>query len=54
MADDRITQPDPLTKMAQGAVSMHELYTAWIDAGFTKGEALELLKALLLGQQRGR
>ncbi|WP_327436138.1 hypothetical protein OG279_26225 [Streptomyces sp. NBC_01201] len=53
MGADRITQLDPLTQMATAAVSMHELYTAWVDAGFTKAEAMELLKALLL-KQAGR
>lgn len=45
-----ITQPDPLTKLATAAVSMHELYAAWVSAGFTKAEAMELMKALLLRQ----
>lgn len=53
MSSDRITQPDPLTAMATAAVSMHELYTAWVAAGFTKAEAMELLKTAML-KQSGR
>lgn len=50
MSDNRITQPDPLTKMATAAVSMHELYTAWIAAGFSRAEAMELMKTLMVKQ----
>jgi hypothetical protein len=35
----------PLSKLAQAAVQLHELYTSLQQAGFTKTEALELVKA---------
>ncbi|WP_262059712.1 hypothetical protein [Streptomyces sp. STR69] len=41
--------PDPITELAAAAVQQHELYQAWIDAGFTRTEALELLKTVILG-----
>ncbi|MET9122968.1 hypothetical protein [Streptomyces sp. NPDC004528] len=44
---------DPITELAAAAVQQHELYQAWIDAGFTRAEALELLKAVLLGSAAG-
>ncbi|MFG2993965.1 MULTISPECIES: hypothetical protein [unclassified Streptomyces] len=37
----------PLSKLATAAVSLHELYTEYVKAGFTKAEAMELLKALI-------
>lgn len=45
--------PDPITELAAAAVQQHELYQAWIDAGFTCTEALELLKTVILGGMAG-
>ncbi|MCP3758200.1 hypothetical protein [Streptomyces sp. TBY4] len=39
--------PSPLTALTAAAVSMHELYTEYVKAGFTKAEAMEILKALI-------
>lgn len=38
---------DPLTSLAAAAVQMHELFTAWVSAGFTDAQAMQLLCALL-------
>ncbi|MCF8605127.1 hypothetical protein L5I01_17370 [Gordonia sp. HY442] len=35
---------DPITELAALANQMHELYRAYVDAGFTEAEALELIK----------
>lgn len=47
-----MTQPvDPITAMAAAAVQLHEMYQAFVDAGFTEDQALELTKtALSLGR----
>lgn len=45
--------PDPITELAAAAVQQHELYQAWIDAGFTRVEALELLKTVMLASLAG-
>lgn len=37
----------PLTELAAMAVQFHELYTAYVDAGFTEDQALDLLKAII-------
>lgn len=33
----------PFTDIQIASVQMHELFTAWVDAGFTREEALQLL-----------
>lgn len=38
------------TPLTQAAQQMHELYLAWLDAGFTADEALKLL-AFVVAQQ---
>ena len=38
--------PAPMTVLAEGAAQMHELYTAYIDAGFTPAQAMKLICAL--------
>ena len=34
---------DPMTLMAQGATELHEMFTSYIKAGFTRKEALYLV-----------
>jgi hypothetical protein len=53
-----VTQPvppgDPLTWLAEAATQQHELFIAWVNAGFTRSEALRMLIAVLLqGQATG-
>jgi hypothetical protein len=43
VGDDDALPPDPLTQLAQGAAQGHELFMAYVQAGFTRGEALQLL-----------
>lgn len=33
--------------MDEGAVAQHEMYLAWVQAGFTPDQALELVKAVI-------
>jgi hypothetical protein len=47
MSDESAGPPDPITQLTEGAVQMHELFIAYVSAGFTKYEALVLLGTML-------
>lgn len=38
---------DPITDLAAGAAQVHELYLAYVNAGFTEMQALHLVVAIL-------
>lgn len=38
---------EPLTALAEGAAQMHEMYAAYIDAGFPEHRAFELTVLVL-------
>ncbi|WAZ20211.1 hypothetical protein STRCI_001312 [Streptomyces cinnabarinus] len=40
--------PAPITELAAMAVQHHEAFQAWVDAGFTEAQALDLLKTIIL------
>lgn len=44
---------DPITQLAEGAASAHELYLAYVAAGFTEGQALYLVAQLITAAMRG-
>lgn len=44
--DDGI--PDPVTALQFSAMQQHEMFTSWVDVGFTEYQALELLKAFIM------
>jgi hypothetical protein len=37
----------PLTELAAAAAQQHELYTAYVEAGFTEPQAMQLLIAIV-------
>lgn len=39
--------PDPITELAAGAAQIHELFAAYLVAGFTRMEAMQLVIAIL-------
>lgn len=40
--------PDtPLTALAEGAAQLHEMYTAYLDAGFSEERAFDLTVTVL-------
>ena len=56
MPDD--APPDPFTQLAEGAAQQHELFMAYVNAGFTRAEALQILLGVMAvaiahGQQPG-
>jgi PIN domain nuclease of toxin-antitoxin system len=38
---------DPITNLATASAQQHEMFLAWVAAGFTEAQALELLKAFI-------
>lgn len=38
---------DPISELAQGAAQMHELFTAYLEAGFNEHQALYLLGQII-------
>ncbi len=44
---------DPITQLAQAAASLHELFTSYVSAGFTKSQALYLVGQIVGGASRG-
>ncbi|MEI5520701.1 hypothetical protein WB388_08810 [Streptomyces brasiliscabiei] len=45
--------PEPITELAAMAAQNHEAYEAWVAAGFTEQQALELLKAVITAHIKG-
>jgi hypothetical protein len=35
--------PDPLTELAKAAAQLHELFRAYVEAGFTEEQALRIV-----------
>lgn len=40
---------DPVTDLAAGAAQLHELYEAYVGAGFSEQQAMQLLCATIRG-----
>lgn len=38
----------PLTSLAEGAAQLHEMYTAYQDAGFTEQRAFDLVTTFMM------
>lgn len=38
---------DPMSGLTAAAVTHHEMYTAWVEAGFTPDQALQLLMSII-------
>lgn len=39
---------DPVSQLAEGAVQLHVLFNAWVQAGFSREEALHMITAILV------
>jgi hypothetical protein len=44
--DENPGPQDPITELAAGAAQLHELFAAYVHAGFTRVEALQIVIAL--------
>ena len=53
MPDDFESSEPPVTQLAAEAALHHEVFRAWVEAGFTESQALDLLKALIIAQRPG-
>ncbi|MEU0991253.1 hypothetical protein [Streptomyces sp. NPDC005953] len=42
--------PDPVTKLTAAAIELHELFLAYLDAGFSEHQAFELTRTILAAQ----
>lgn len=51
MADDM--PENPFSQLAQAAMSLHELFTSYLDAGFSERQALYLVACLMTGGPKG-
>ncbi len=45
---------DPFTAMQEGAHQTHELFVAYIDAGFTEAQAMHIVVSLLTAAAGGQ
>lgn len=46
--------PPGLTELAMMAAQLHELYSAWVEAGFTEDQAMQMICTVLsTGMQGG-
>ena len=51
--DDSDQMPDsPVTEMGQNAAALHEQFMSYVNAGFTRPEALHLIAAILTAHIR--
>jgi len=39
--------PDPLTELGKAAAGLHEVFTSYLEAGFSRPEALRLVTVIL-------
>ncbi|MGQ4733313.1 hypothetical protein ACUN3E_37360 [Streptomyces sp. Ju416(a)] len=44
---------DPMTELAAAAVQLHEMHQAYVEAGFTEQQALDLTKAVIVANIGG-
>lgn len=50
-----MTDPsDPITELAAAAAQLHEVYLAYIEAGFTEPQAFDLVKTILASSLGGQ
>jgi hypothetical protein len=45
---------EPITSLAESAVQMHELFLAYVDAGFSEDQAMMFIRTLLSAAITGR
>lgn len=38
---------DPMTPLTESAHSLHELYLAWVTAGFTEAQAMQMVMSCM-------
>lgn len=41
---------DPIGQLAEGAAQLHELFMSYVDAGFTRSEALQIIIGIIRPQ----
>jgi hypothetical protein len=43
---------DPISPLAEAAVSMHEIVLVYVQAGFSRAEAIQIVTALMAARLR--
>jgi hypothetical protein len=51
---DAVEPVEPMTELAEGAAQQHELFTAYVNAGFTRPEALGIVIAIITSHLRAQ
>jgi hypothetical protein len=44
---------DPISPLAEAAVSMHEIVLVYVQAGFSRAEAIQIVTTLMAAKIRG-
>lgn len=52
MSNEQPLPTDPITDLAAGAFAQHELYLAWVAAGFTESQAMYLVGQIVFAMVR--
>jgi hypothetical protein len=52
--DDDDTLPEVRTPLVEGAVELHEMFSSWVEAGFTEWQACQVLGVFLAENGRQR
>lgn len=52
MPDEANAPADPIGALAEAAAGLHEMFTAYVDAGFSRGEALQIVIAVVTANIR--
>ena len=50
--DENPGPEDPISLLAEGAAQLHELFTAYVNAGFSRAEALQITVGIITAQPR--
>ena len=45
-------QDSPISHLLAGAIQMHEMLTTYVQAGFTRAEAMDILKTIVAEQAK--
>ncbi len=51
--NDQPMPPSPINALAVGAAQTHELYRAYVEAGFSEAQAMQLICTMLVESLRG-
>ena len=53
MPEEHAGPEDPMSELGAAAAQVHELFTSYVDAGFTRAEALQIVIAIITVKMSG-